>query len=496
MPTGDDLDSLSPADLTQLVRELRATNEQLRSVGAQPPAAVQLLLDDQLRRTSLLTQLAIEFREMGDQAMIIEQTLRAIATHLALAASSIVLVGPGNSPELAFSAADGIVAPMEPEQARDLIERGLAGWVVRHGRSVALSDVARDRRWLEFSERQRSGSVIVIPIRQSGSPLGVLTVQRSLPHAFTSHDLILLEGVAAQLGVALSASRHQLGERRRRDQALALLAMSQFLSAEHSPAELAGMIQEKSAAVFGARYGLLFLSEGDSAPLHPVLPAGPAPDAELLHHCGGAARLAREGQRAVTTAPGPGLTCVAMPLVHHGVALGAYAQVHEGAGGFPANIWSLLTVFTHVVAAACATQRLVGRLTEQARLLEELVGERTRQLQRSRDVLRVVFDSLPDGILLLDASERLLAANTIFCREIAARHPRELVGQSYAAVWQALERRGGLKVELRPGGGHHGLTVRMSGPGGERRFHVERTGVAGEGGAAEQSLEFWREVRG
>lgn len=497
MAISDDLDTLPPADLIQVIRELRAANEQLRSVGAHPPAAAQLLLDDQLRRTSLLTQLAIEFRETGDQATIVEQTLRAIATHLVLAAASIVLVGPAGAPELALSAAEGLVGPMDADLAREVIERGLAGWVLRHGSSVALSDVARDRRWLQFSERHRSGSVIVIPIRQSSSTLGVLTVHRALPYAFTSHDLILLEGIAAQLGVALSASRHQLSERQRRDQAMALLSMSQFLSAERTPVELATMLQEKSASVFGARYGLLFLldREGEGAELRPVLGTGGGPDRELLLHCGGAARLAREGQRVVTTAPRPDLTCVAMPLTHHGVTLGAFAQVHEGAGSFPANVWSLLTVFTHVIAAACASMRLVSRLTEQTRLLEELVAERTQQLQHSRDALRVVFDSLPDGILLLDAEERLLAANTIFCSRIAGRHPRDLVGQSYSTVWQELERRGGLGVSLQPGNnGRQRLTVRCAWPDGERRFHVERTPVAAEGLPADQSIEFWREL--
>src|SRR5690606_20070726 len=121
----------------------------------------------------------------------------------------------------------------------------------------------------------------------------------------------------------------------------------------------------------------------------------------------------------------------------------------------------------------------------------------TRQLQGSRDALRVVFDSLPDGILLLDAEERLLAANTIFCRNIAGRHPRELVGQRYPSVWQALERRGGMTVDLQPAEGRRQrLSVRCGWPEGERRFQVERTPVARAGRPAEQFIEFWREIKG
>ncbi|NTW97817.1 MAG: PAS domain-containing protein, partial [Oscillochloris sp.] len=156
-------------------------------------------------------------------------------------------------------------------------------------------------------------------------------------------------------------------------------------------------------------------------------------------------------------------------------------------------LWSLLTVFTHMVAAACANVRLVGRLTGQTSALERLVDERTRQVQHSRDALRVVFDSLPDGVILLDAEERLVAANQFFCATIIGRHPRELVGQSYSHVWQLLERQPNVRVELTPGHepGRQQLIVHMGGPEHARSFTVRRSPVGAEGGRAEQHLEFW-----
>lgn len=495
MPTTthhDDLDTLSRDDLTQLVRELRASHDQLRTGYVQPPSAAQSLLDDQLRRTSLLTQLAIEFRESLDPPTIVEQTLRAIVAHLVVAGASIVLVGPGSVVELAYSASDTQVQQMAPELARDVIARGLAGWVVRHGSSVALSDVARDRRWLQFSEQHRTGSVIVIPVRQSNATLGVLTVHRVLPYAFSSHDLILLEGVAAQLGVALSAARHQASERQRRDQAMALLAMSQFLTAERSPAEVAAMLQEKSVLVFGAKAGFLFLMD-DAKVLQPIIPeVGLGRDPGLIRQAAGAAELAWAGQRIATTAPAPDLTAVALPLTNHGATIGAFALIHANNGGFSAAVWSLLTVFTHVIAAACANMTLVARLKEQARSLEALVDQRTRQVQRSRDTLRVVFDSLSEGILLIDGEEKIAAANNHFCAGIAGAHPRDVVGKSYAELWRDLERGGAMRVELlpTPGPGRQRLSVGH----GERRFVVERAPI-GDGGGPEQALEFWREER-
>jgi PAS domain S-box-containing protein len=228
-----------------------------------------------------------------------------------------------------------------------------------------------------------------------------------------------------------------------------------------------------------------------------VLP-GPAGEwsapAELA---AGAAQIAWAGRRIVTTAPAADLTCVALPLTHHGATLGSFVLVHAGSGGFSANLWSLLTVFTHVVAAACANVRLVGRLTGQASALERLVEERTRQMQHSRDALRVVFDSLPDGVILLDADERLLAVNQFFCATIIGRHPRELVGRSYAQVWQLLERQPNVRVELTPSrepGGQQ-LLVRLGAEQAGRAFIVRRTPICAEGDRAEQYLEFWSATR-
>ncbi|NTV65573.1 MAG: GAF domain-containing protein [Oscillochloris sp.] len=493
-PSPDDRPWSAAADLIQLVDELRAENAQLRSQVGTLPSAAQSLIDDQLRRTSLLTQLAIEFRETLAPDQIVEQTLRALSAHMA-ANVSVILVGPGPLIELAATITDSGIQPIPLDMARNVIEKGLAGWVVRHGSSVALSDVARDRRWLQFSEQHRSGSVIVIPIRQSNTTLGALTAHRLTVNAFNSHDLIMLEGVAAQLGVALSAARHQASERQRRDQAMTLLTMTQFLSAERSLEELAAMLNERGAAVFGARWGLLFLSNGDEpeATIRAVLPGPASIWTAPARLAAGAAQLAWSSQRITTTVPTPDMTCVALPLTHHGTTIGSFVLVHAGKGGFSANLWSLLTVFTHMVAAACANVRLVGRLTGQTSELERLVDERTRQLQRSRDALRVVFDSLTDGVILLDGDERLMAANQFFCTTIIGRHPRDLVGQSYAHVWQLLERQPYVQVELQPGQepGRQQLVVHMGEPQARRTFIVRRAPVSGNERRADQYLEFW-----
>ncbi|EFO79833.1 putative GAF sensor protein [Oscillochloris trichoides DG-6] len=493
-------DGVSPAsDLSQQVAELQAENARLRAEMELIPSVVQEVIDEQMRRTSLLTQLAIEAREVLAPEQLVEQTLRAILNTMAIDAS-IILSGPGMQIELALHVVEGKLQPIDPTVARTVIEKGLAGWVMRHGSSVVLPDIFRDRRWLHLHDQQKMGCAIATPIRQANQTFGVLTAYRPNANTFNSQDLVMLEGVGALLGVTLSAARYQASERQRRDQAMTLLNMTQFLSAERSLTELAAMLNKKGSAVFGARWGLLFLSDEKDDPsnavIHPVLP-GPAnlwdSYAELAAP---SAHLAWSTQRIVSTNPVPDTTCLALPLTHHGLTIGSFVLMHPGKTGFSANIWSLLTVFTHMVAAACANVQLVGRLTEQAHILEDLVEERTQQLQRSRNALRVVFDSLAYGVVLLDAQERLVAANNLFCNTIIGRHPRELVGLTYSAVWHILETQPHVRIELIPGPdpARPELVVHVGKLPEQRSFTVRRTPVDSETDAGEQYLEFWQEL--
>jgi GAF domain-containing protein len=465
-------------------------------------------LHDQMRRTSLLTQLSIEFRETLDAETIVAQTLRILTSNLIVSSASIILVGPSSTIELASTTTGSAVKPMDAALAGSVIEKGLAGWVLRHGSTVALSDILQDRRWLQFSEQHMAGSVIVLPIRQSRAILGVLTVHRDTASAFTSHDLLLMEGVAAQLGVALSAAQHYRNERHRREQAMTLFAMSQYLTAERSFEELAAIVQAKSLEVLRADYGVLFLDMGD-----PVLMPVAAPDRlrgardmALIDRIALAATQAWQ-QRTIVRESMPAdanaLSYIALPLIHSGHAIGALVLVRAALNEvtFSANTWSLLMVFTHVIAAACANIQLVVQLKHYTQSLEALVDRRTHEIAKSRDVLRLVFDSQPDGLLLLDTEEHIMAANSMFCYGVIGRNPRKVVGQKYAAILGELEQRGGLQrvpIEADSNAGtpsyaQHIACIDTSGL--KRWYTVERIPVIGDDDQVEQYLEFWRDER-
>jgi PAS domain S-box-containing protein len=497
----EDLERLSATELVDMVVRLHQHNEQLQAAageatapqtvahesGEPPPQSADedaqgMLVDEQLRRTSLLLQLSIEFRETLEPTVIVERMLHVMVSNMDVRHASVVLIGSDNSVDLAMSLRNGQVQQITSTITRAMLDRGLGGWALRQGRSVVLADVSRDKRWIPYEEWQATGSALVLPIRQAQMMLGVLTVHHPEPNHFTSRDMLLMEGVSAQAGVALGASRRYFEESRRREQALALLSMSQFLTAERSFDDLAAMMLEKSQSIFGVDYGFLFLSWDNRLLSLVGTPPGisGAQGKILVKQASMAARKAWE-QNAIATesdAPeNPRQSFMALPLVHSGTAIGAVVLVRTSGDdvAFSANMWSMLTTFTNVVATTCANMRLMEQLRQHSESLETMVDDRTRLLRRSRNLLRLMFDNLPDGLVLLDPQEVLLSANSMFCYRIVGRHPRDVVGENLPDIWEELEERGEVRIEMR-----HPMMMRQSAERGQRTMRVLCTAASGQ----------------
>lgn len=508
-----------PAELLGLVRSYNIMSDML--------VARQHELHDQTRRTALLTQLSIELRESLDPAQLVSDILRAIVANTDAKSASIILTSIDGAIEVASAIWAGQVVPIAPERAQFLVKNGLAGWVLRHGRNIALGNAARETRWVTFRDQEVAGSVMAMPLIVNSVTLGVLTISHPAHEQFTSKDLLLLAGVAAQAAVALRAAQRHAEERRRQQQALLLFTMSQFLTAVRSPIDLAAELLEKSSAVFEGYHAALFLADYTTGDLELFAArAGPLAidDDSISHfstHMAAAAKRAWQTQETITAdvllvadasddrlhsgnqaeapqtpAAHSGLVCVALPLLHNGAAIGAFALVAKATSTavFPARVWALLTIFTNVAAVAFANRQLVEQLRLRAELLDQQVAERTMQLQRSRDLLRIIFDYLPDGLVLMDANWRILSANDAWCRGVLAMRPQEAVGRQYVELIQDVGRNIALTFERTPSTSAAGRVHWTTTDGHQRWYEIDRYAVAARGADGEQIIERWRDV--
>jgi PAS domain S-box-containing protein len=485
-----------PAELLALVRSY---NRMVDAIGQRDQD-----LREELRRTALLTRLSIELRETDDVIAIVHGVLAAIAADTHAQCASLILLAPDGSVAAAEGISEGRMRAIAAERVRRVLERGLAGWALRHGRSVATPDRSRDERWVWFGAPAEGGAM-AIPLTYGRDTLGVLTVVNDSDVAFTGKDLLLLEGAASQAAVAISAVQRQADERQSRDQALMLFSMSQFLTAPRSSCDLAVELLEKSAAAFHASAAALYLADHRADTLELFVSRGPASEgfsAECQARVAAVAERAWRGREAITEElhpvdrpAGERCFCVALPLHHAGQSTGAFVLLHRAAGPavLSARAWSLLTIFTNVAAAAFANLQLIDKLRLRNEELEVEVGERTQQLQHSRDLLRIIFDGLPDGLVLLDNSGAILTANAALARSVLGRRTDEIVGRRYPEVLEELERTDYLSVKQETSSGTATRMRRSDLAGQVRWYDVDRYAIQAPGGTA-QTIERWRDV--
>jgi PAS domain-containing protein len=190
--------------------------------------------------------------------------------------------------------------------------------------------------------------------------------------------------------------------------------------------------------------------------------------------------------------------------VRHGNHLGAFVLLTSMSWGtgMPPSDWAALTVFSGMVALACANIEHTRQLNNQTRLLEALVTQRSRQMQFSRNVLRVIFDHLPEGVVLRNAGDRISAVNRAFAAGILGIEPREIVGQRYSSALDRLAERTaavlleqGLAPETVPPESMDAAVSRkrFADPSGVLHWYeVQRIEIASEDPAETLTLETWR----
>jgi len=96
-------------------------------------------------------------------------------------------------------------------QLKDTVDRGLAGWVVRHRQPTLVPDTSKDSRWLrrqdDAQERSGAKAAISVPLLAREKMVGVLTLVHSVPNAYGDEHLELMQAIADQAGVAIVNAR-------------------------------------------------------------------------------------------------------------------------------------------------------------------------------------------------------------------------------------------------------------------------------------------------
>ncbi len=203
-PRPDGLTDRQAGSLRALAGQVMGQLELRRANEAQRKALDQ--------RESLIRTQAAVAEAKGDLDVILDALLAGAMEAMPHAEGAVIEMRDGD--ELVYRSVRGSLAGHTG--LRLPVEGSLAGSCVLEGRSALVADVLADPRVKrDLVEALRLRSCVVVPVRRSGSAVGVLKLQSGRQGAFTEGDL----GLAQVFAGAVSAGLAEAGEAEARREA-------------------------------------------------------------------------------------------------------------------------------------------------------------------------------------------------------------------------------------------------------------------------------------
>jgi len=196
-----------------------ANSEMALGFASHAAAAIQnaRLYEDAVRRMAELEALYESGLALGkslDPREISEKVVSVLSNRLNWHHATL-RVRRGDSDEvelLAFSQTDkyGHVEKVDTShllagRAIMQVGQGMAGWVIKHGRTINSGNLPDDPRYYETFPGMQSG--LYVPIWAGGQTLGCISVESEQPAAFSEADERLLTTLASQAASALENAR-------------------------------------------------------------------------------------------------------------------------------------------------------------------------------------------------------------------------------------------------------------------------------------------------
>jgi signal transduction histidine kinase/GAF domain-containing protein len=103
---------------------------------------------------------------------------------------------------------EGWVTPVTEQTVSQILDKGLAGWVVRHKEGTIVLDTVDDERWLALTDDHlTTRSAIAVPLLRQERVVGALTLNHPEPNRFSEEHLNLLLFIANQAAIAVENAR-------------------------------------------------------------------------------------------------------------------------------------------------------------------------------------------------------------------------------------------------------------------------------------------------
>lgn len=176
------------------------------SPSASQDGTIESLLETQ--QLKLLYQVGQELNSSLDIRQVMSRVLEMATDHIEAKRGSIFLLDSEGQISHHILVRRSLPSVVATRVVKSVLEKGLAGWVIREKQGAIIDDTQQDPRWLILPDDEpRSDSVVAVPILKDGTVLGLITLHHPEPGYFSGHHLILLTAIANQSAIALENAR-------------------------------------------------------------------------------------------------------------------------------------------------------------------------------------------------------------------------------------------------------------------------------------------------
>lgn len=196
----------------------------------------------------LLYHISRELNSRLDLRELIERILRLTSESVDAENSSLILLNENGQIYDAAIIVNGSLLANAAAQLGPQIERGLAGWSLRHRLPVLIPDTANDPRWQQGANGTvtESKSALASPLIYADRVLGVLTLVHPISNRFTQNDLALVTAISEQAAIAVDNARLLRESRRQTDAMRNLVETAQVLSSTLDPSKLLQLLLQQA----------------------------------------------------------------------------------------------------------------------------------------------------------------------------------------------------------------------------------------------------------
>jgi len=157
----------------------------------------------------LVQKIVKELDGVGDASKAMERLLPLTVNTIGATSGSIVMLNEAGQVVDGALSFGGHVQSIDAPEMAEIVNRGLAGWVIQNRTSALIANTLDDPRWLQrdWEENDQAGngrSAISVPLTNMEHVIGVLTLVNNGKAPFTMEDMALLTAITVTVSMNIA----------------------------------------------------------------------------------------------------------------------------------------------------------------------------------------------------------------------------------------------------------------------------------------------------